>query len=80
MSDIVERLRNPDADYAQCDRWMREAADEIERLRAALSPNAREEELREAVRSLYKWAEQQKGFDATEWRDVRALLSTSSGE
>lgn len=30
--------------------------------------------MREALRSLYKWAERVPGFDATEWSDVRAAL------
>jgi hypothetical protein len=37
MSDIVERLRTADIyDYADADKFCNEAADEIEKLRAAL--------------------------------------------
>ena len=40
MTDIVERLRNPDVDTMQEAQLLDEAADEIERLRAALGPFA----------------------------------------
>lgn len=32
-------------------------------------------ELYEALNGMYRWATHQKGFDATEWADVRAALA-----
>jgi hypothetical protein len=52
MSNLVERLRNGTGDGLRAWDWMREAADEIEKLRAALKECA--DDLEEEINGKYR--------------------------
>ncbi len=70
MSDIVERLRTADIyDHADADKICNEAADEIEKLRAALT---------EVMVWINEW--EPAFIQDGEWRETKRMVRAALGE